>query len=154
MSTFTPSHLGKWESLYQRLLSPSAMPLDADVIWMLGNKPGLVAVMDAGEAVYIEGVADIGKALGNYLNGVAECEFRTQVAIVELGASPRSAAERAKKGPLAERVNKAIRGYGFNVVPANAATVGSLAAAFRVVADPRFNGPTAFANAVLDALPR
>lgn len=154
MSTFTPSHLGKWEELYQRLLSPSAMPLNPDVIWMLGNKPGLVAVMDAGEAVYIEGVADIGKALTSYLSGAAECDFRTRVAIVELGASPRTASERAKKGPLAERVNKAIRGYSFNVVPATASTVEALASAFRVVADPRFNGPTAWANAVLDALPR
>ena len=154
MSNFTPSHLGKWEGLFNRLLNQESLPLSADTVWMVGNKPGLIAVIHDGEPVFIEGVKDIGKVLGEYLNGGSQSEFRTRVAIVELGASPRTAPDRAKKGPLADRINKTIQQYRFNVVPASAATVDRLAAAFCIVADPRFNGPTAEANATLDSLPR
>lgn len=125
-----------------------------EMVWMVGNKPGLIAVIHDGEPVFIEGARDIGRALSEYISGSVQCEFRTSVAVSELGASPRSAAERAKKGPLAERVNKTIRQYRFNVAPATEANAQKLAAAFRIVADPRFNGPTAQANAVLDSLPR
>ena len=154
MSTFTPSHLGKWEMLYNRLIAQESMPLTEEMVWMVGNKPGLIAVLHDGEPIFIDGVKDIGRALSEYISGSVQCEFRTSIAVSELGASPRSAAERAKKGPLAERVNKTIRQYRFNVAPATAANVDRLAAAFRVVADPRFNGPTAQANGILDSLPR
>ena len=154
MSTFTPSHLGKWEALYNRLISQETMPLTEEMVWMVGNKPGLIAIMHDGEPIFIEGVKDIGKALSEYISGSVQCEFRTSIAISELGASPRSAAERAKKGPLADRINKTIRQYRFNVAPATQANVEKLAGAFRIVADPRFNGPTAQANAILDSLPR
>ena len=154
MSNFTPSHLGKWEPLYHRLLDQDSIPLSKETVWMVGSKPGLIAVMHDGEPVYIDGVKDIGKALAEFVNGTTQCEFRTRVAISELGASPRSAAERAKNGPLAERVDKTILQYRFNVVPASQSHVERLATAFRVVADPRLNGPTAWANSVLDSLPR
>ena len=154
MPTFTPSHLGKWEGLYNRLLGQESIPLSEETVWMIGRKPGLIAVIHNEEPVFIEGVKDIGKALTEYVGGGTVSEFRTRVAVSELGASPRTAAERAKQGPLADRINKVIGQYRFNVAPASEATVERLAAAFRIVADPRFNGPTTQANDVLDSLPR
>lgn len=130
------------------------MPLTDEGAWMLGRKTGVIAVMHDGEPIYIEATKDIGKTIGEYLNGGANCDFRAKVAIVELGASSRTALERSRKGPVAERINRLLSQYRFAAVPATDALAERLAAAFVVVADPRLNGPSAQANAILDALPR
>ncbi len=154
MSVFTPAHLGKWEPLYTRLLEGETLPLTEDGTWMLGRKTGIVAVLHESEPIYIEATRDVGKTIGEYLSGAANCDFRTKIATVELGASPRNVLERSRKGPLADRINRMLPQYRFTAVPATEALAERLAAAFTIVADPRLNGPTAQANAVIDALPR
>ncbi len=154
MSVFTPAHLGKWEPLYKRLLEGETLPLTEEGGWMLGRKTGVIAVLHENEPIFIEASKDIGRTIGEYLNGSVNCEFRAKVAVVELGASPRTALERSRKGPLAERINRLLPQYRFAIVPATDALSERLAAAFTVVADPRLNGPTAQANAILDALPK
>lgn len=153
MSVFTPSHLGKWEALYKRLMEGDTLPLSEESAWMLGRKTGVIAVMQEGEPIYIQATKDLEKTISEYVNGGANCDFRAKVAVVEFGSSPRTAPERARKGPLAERINRALPKYRFSAVPATEALAERLAAAFTVVADPRLNGPTAEANAVIDALP-
>ena len=154
MSVFTPAHLGKWEPVYTRLLEGETLPLTEDGTWLLGRKTGLVAVLHESEPIYIEATRDVGKTVGEYLNGAANCDFRAKIATVELGASPRNVLERSRKGPLADRINRMLPQYRFTAVPATEALAERLAAAFTIVADPRLNGPTAQANAVIDALPR
>lgn len=153
MSLFTPAHLGKWEPLYMRLLQGESLPLTEDAAWMLGRKTGVIAIVHEGEPIYIEATKDIGRTISEYLNGGANCDFRAKIGIIELGASPRTAVERSRKGPLAERINRLLPQYRFSAVPATEAAAERLAAAFTVVADPRLNGPTAEANAIIDALP-
>ena len=87
MPTFTPSHLGKWESLFTDLVGGEGSALTEEGIWMLGAKPGLVCVFDEEEPLYIEAVDNISKTLQCYLKGGSECDFRTMVGIVEMGAS-------------------------------------------------------------------
>ena len=154
MSVFTPAHLGKWETLYKRLIEGESLPLTEDGTWMLGRKTGIVAVLHDSEPIYIEATRDIGKTIGEYLSGATNCDFRAKIATVELDASPRNALERSRKGPLADRINRMLPQYRFTAVPATEALAERLADAFTVVADPRLNGPTAQANAVIDALPR
>ena len=154
MSVFTPAHLGKWEPVYTRLLEGETLPLTEDGTWLLGRKTGIVAVLHESEPIYIEATRDVGKTVGEYLNGAANCDFRAKIATVELGASPRNVLERSRKGPLADRINRMLPQYRFTAVPATEALAERLAAAFTIVADPRLNGPTAQANAVIDALPR
>ncbi len=154
MAVFTPAHLGKWEALYKQLLEGESLPLTQDGVWMLGKKTGVIAVLHDEEPIYIEATKDIGKTLNDYLNGVVICDFRAKVAVTELGASPRTALERARKGPLAERINKLLPKFRYTVIPATDAQSEKLAAAFTIVADPRLNGPTARANEIIDALPR
>ena len=154
MTLFTPSHLGKWESLYRRLLEGDSLPLTEDAVWMLGRKTGVIAVMHEGEPIYIEATKDIGRTISDYLSGGSNCDFRSKLGILELGASPRTAMERSRKGPLAERIDKLLPQYRFSAVPATEALADRLADAFTIIADPRLNGPTAEANAVIDALPR
>ena len=154
MSVFTPAHLGKWEPLYRRLLEGETLPLTEEGTWMLGRKTGVIAVLHESEPIFIEATKDVGRTVSEYLTGGANCDFRALLATVELGASPRNAYERSRKGPLAERINRMLPQYRIAAVPASEAAAERLAAAFVVVADPRLNGPTAKANAILDALPR
>lgn len=121
---------------------------------MLADRSGLLAVFDDGEPVYVGAAEKLGRELQVAVSGGVESELRTLVAVVELGASKKSAAARAKSGPLATRVSRKIAKMRFRVVPASPSQMPLIADAFAVVADPRYNGPTARANAALDALPK
>lgn len=154
MPIFTPAHLGKWEPLYSDLLEGETMPLTEEGTWMLADRSGLLAVFDDGEPVYVGSAEKLGRELQVAVGGGAESALRTLVAIVELGASKKNAATRAKSGPLATRVNRKIAKMRYRVAPAPPSQMSIIADAFAVVADPRYNGPTARANAALDALPK
>ncbi len=154
MPTFTPAHLGKWETLFTDLVSGESSALTEEGIWMLGDKPGLVCVFEDSEALYVEASTNIAKTLQCYINGGAECDFRTMVGVIEMGASMKNAAQRAKSGPLAQRISKRVEKFRYRVVPAPARSLSQLADAFNVVADSRYSGPSAAANRALDALPQ
>lgn len=154
MPIFTPSHLGKWESLYSDLLEGETSPLTEEGTWMLADRSGLVAVFDEGEPVYVGATEKLGRELQVAVAGGAESDLRTLVATGELGASKKSAAVKAKSGPLAVRVTRKLAKMRFRVVPATPGQMRLVADAFAVVADPRYNGPTARANSALDALPK
>jgi hypothetical protein len=153
MPNFTPTHLGKWESLFTDLVYGEGSALTAEGTWMLGDKPGLVCVFEDEEPLYIEAAANISKALQCYIKGGSGCDFRTMVGVVEMGASLRNAAQRAKSGPLALRISKRVEKFRYRVVPAPAKMLQQLADAFNVIADTRYAGPGALANRALDALP-
>lgn len=154
MPVFTPAHLGKWEQLYRDLLEGETLPLTADGTWMLADRPGLVAVFDDSEPVFIGAADKLGKELTSAVNGGAESELRTLIAIVELGSSIKTATTRAKSGPLAKRVTRKVEKMRYRIVPAPPSYLAALAEAFAIVADPRYNGQTARANAALDSLPK
>lgn len=154
MPVFTSSHLGKWEPLFSDLLEGETLPMTSNGTWMLADRPGLVAVFDDGEVVYIGSTDKLGRELQVAVAGGTESELRSLIAVIELGASKKSAATRAKSGPLATRVTRKIVKMRYRVVPAAPSQMPLLAEAFAVVADPRYNGPTAQANAALDALPK
>ena len=153
MPTFTPGHLGKWESLYNDLMDGEGSALTQEGTWMLGDKPGLVCVFEEDEPLFIEASSNISKTLQCYIKGGSDCEFRTMLGIVEMGASVKNAAQRAKSGPLALRISKRVEKFRYLVAPASAKTMQQLADAFNVVADTRYAGPSALANRALDALP-
>ena len=152
MSTFTPGHLGKWEQLFHDLVEGVALPLTPEGTWMLGEKPGLLAIFDETGPIYIGPSSNIARDTRACLSGGAVNEFRTLLAIQDLRASPKNAEARAKSGPLAVRLNKRVAKLNYRVVAAPNPMLGPLAEAFTVVADPRLNGPTAAANRALDAL--
>ncbi len=152
MSTFTPGHLGKWEPLYHDLVEGISLPLTPEGTWMLGDKPGLLAIFDEAGPVYIGSSGNIARDTRVCLAGGSAHEFRTLMAMQDLRASPKNAETRAKSGPLAQRLNKRVTKLTYRVVAAPNPMLGALAEAFTVVADPRLNGPTAVANRALDAL--
>ena len=154
MSNFTAAHLGKWEPTFTDLVDGEGTALTEEGTWMLGEKPGLVCVFEDDEALYIEASTNIAKTLQCYTKGGSECEFRTMVGVVEMGASLKNAAQRAKSGPLALRISKRVEKFRYRVAAAPAKSLTQLADAFNVVADTRYAGPSALANRALDALPQ
>ena len=154
MSVFTPSHLGRWEALYDDLLAEERMSLTAEGTWMLAEKPGLVAVFDGDEVVYVAGTRNIAKTLQGYLKGGSACEFRTLAAQVDLGVSQKTAEKRAQDGPVGQRVDKLAARLRYRVVPVQPSVLDAVSRAFIAVSDPRFNGPTARGNLAIDALPK
>ena len=154
MPAFTPAHLGKWEPLFNDLLHGERSHLTENDTWMLGDKPGLICVFDDGEPIFVEASPNIAKTMQCYINGGAECEFRTMVGIVEMGASIRTAVQRSKSGPLAIRITKRVEKFKYRVVPVQLKVMKQLADAFNVVSDSRYSGPSAVANRALDALPK
>ena len=154
MSVFMPSHLGRWEGLYDDLLTGERMSLTPEGTWMLAEKPGFVAVFDGEEVVYVEGTRNIAKTLQGYLKGGSACEFRTLAAEVDLGVSQKTAEKRAQEGPVGQRVDRLAGRFRYRVVPAQPSVLEAVSRAFAVVSDPRFNGPTSRGNLAIDALPK
>ena len=154
MSIFSPSDLGKWEQEYHILLDGERHSLTPHGTWLLGDKPGLVAVYDTDEVVYIGAARALGKTLQSFHKEGAVNEFRTFVAVFECGLSPKNAERRYKDGRSAKRVDAAVARMSFSVAPAPTQHLDLLAQAFTAVADPRFNGPTALSNLAIDALPQ
>ena len=129
MPAFTPVHLGKWEPLFTDLVDGERSALTEEGTWMLGDKSGLVCVFEDSEALYVEASTNIAKTLQCYINGGTECEFRTMVGVLEMGASHKNAAQRAKSGPLAKRISRRVEKFRYRVVPAPAKSLSQLAAA-------------------------
>ncbi len=154
MSVFTPSHLGRWEALYDDLLGGERTSLTPEGTWMLAEKPGLAAVFDRDEVVYVAGMRNIAKTLQGYLKGGSACEFRTLAAQVDLGVSQKTAEKRAQDGPVGQRVDKLAARFRYRVVPVQPSVLEAVSRAFVAVSDPRFNGPTAQGNLAIDALPK
>jgi len=154
MSNFTATHLGKWEPTFTDLVDGEGSALTEEGTWMLGDKPGLACVFEDDEPLHIEASTNIAKTLQCYIKGGSECEFRTMVGVVEMGASLKNAAQRAKSGPLALRISKRVEKFRYRVAAAPTKSLTQLADAFNVVADTRYAGPSALSNRALDALPQ
>ena len=154
MSIFSTSSLGKWEHEYKMLLNGVRNPLVHESTWMLGDIPGLVAIFDVEEVVYIASTLKIASTLRSFHKKGMVNEFRTHVAIFECGLLPKTARERYSSGRSARRVDLAVGRMTFSIAAAPEKHLNALVNAFVVVADPRYNGPTAIANLAIDALPQ
>jgi|GEM_PF-375703 hypothetical protein len=154
MQQFSPSDLGKWEEQYRQLIDGEKHSLSEAGTWALADKPGLVAIFDGEEPVFLTGTKTLAKTLQSFHKPASVNDFRSLVAIVECGLSPKNIEKKYKSGRTGQRVDTAVASYTYAICPAPAAQLDSLSAAFTAVADPRFNGLTAQANLAIDALPK
>ena len=76
------------------------------------------------------------------------------MAIIECGLAPKNIEKKYKNGRSGQRVDTAVSRFFYAISPAPSRQLSALAAAFRAVADPRYNGATALSNMAIDALPR
>lgn len=154
MMQFNSTDLGKWEAAYLTLTNGERHSLTPEGVWMIAEKPGLIAVFDDDDIVYIASTKNLSKSLQSFSREGAECEIRTMAAIVDLGVPGKTAAKRAAKGPTAQRVSKLIGRMTYTVAQAAPAQMESISDAFIAIADPRYNGRTSLANQALDRLPK
>lgn len=154
MMQFNPTDLGKWESAYRTLTAGERHSLTPEGVWMIGEKPGLLAIFDDDDIVYIASARNLAKTLQAFPREGAECELRTLAAVVDLGVPGKSAHKRAGKGPTAHRVTRLISRMTYSVAQVSTAHMDSIRDAFIAIADPRYNGRTSLANQALDRLPK
>ncbi|MCH7592970.1 MAG: hypothetical protein IIB27_00465 [Chloroflexi bacterium] len=154
MMQFNPTDLGRWEPAYRTLTAGERHSLTPDGVWMIGEKPGLIAVFDDDDIVYITSTRNLAKILQSFPREGAECELRTLVATVDLGVPGKTAHTRASKGPTAQRVSRLLSRMTYSVAQVTTAHLDTVRDAFIAIADPRYNGRTSLANQALDQLPK
>ncbi len=154
MMQFTSTDLGKWKSSYLTLTAGERHSLTPEGVWMIGDKPGLLAIFDDDDIVYVASTKNLAKTLQALPREGAEVELRTLAAIVDLGVPGKTAAKRASKGPTAQRVTRLISRMTFSVAQVAPAHMDTIRDAFIAIADPRYNGRTSMANQALDLLPK
>ena len=154
MMQFNPTDLGKWEPAYRTLTTGERHSLTPEGVWMIGEKPGLIAIFDEDDVVYIASARNLSKSLQSFPREGAECELRTLVAIVDLGVPGKPAHTRAGKGPTAQRVSRLLGRMTYSVAQVSPAHMDLVRDAFVAIADPRYNGRTSLANQALDKLPK
>lgn len=154
MMQFSPSDLGKWEPAYRTLTAGERHSLTPEGVWMIGEKPGLIAIFDDDDIVYIASTRNLSKTLQSFPREGAECELRTLVATVDLGVPGKTAHARASKGPAAQRVSRLLSRMTYAVAQVSPAHMDAIRDAFVAIADPRYNGRTSLANQALDQLPK
>ncbi len=154
MQQFSPADLGKWEKEYRQLIEGERHSLTEQGTWALADKPGLLAVFDEDEPIFIGHSKTLAKTLQSFHKVGVVNEFRNYVAIIECGLAPKNIEKKYKNGRSGQRVDVAVSKFFFAISPAPATQLAPLAAAFTAVADPRYNGPTALANMAIDALPQ
>lgn len=154
MMQFTSTDLGKWEAAYLILIAGERHALTPEGVWMIGDKPGLLAIFDDDDIVYVGSTKNLAKTLQVLPREGAEVELRTLAAIVDLGVPGKTAAKRASKGPTAQRVTRLINRMTFSVAQVTPVHMDAIRDAFIAIADPRYNGRTSKANQALDLLPK
>jgi hypothetical protein len=154
MMQFNSTDLGKWEMAYLTLTAGERHSLTPEGVWMIGDKPGLIAIFDDDDIVYITSTRNLAKTLQSLPREGAECELRTMAAIVDLGVPGKTAAKRASKGPTAQRVTRLIGRMTYSVAQVAPAHMETIRDAYIAIADPRYNGRTSLANQALDRLPK
>ena len=154
MQQFSPADLGKWEKEYRLLIEGERHSLTEQGTWALADKPGLLAVFDEDEPIYIGHSRGLAKTLQSFHKVGVVNEFRNYVAIIECGLAPKNIEKKYKNGRSGQRVDTAVSRFFYAISPAPTAQLEPLAAAFTAVADPRYNGPTALSNMAIDALPK
>ena len=151
---FSASHLGKWENLYKNLIEGERIPFNATETWLLGDKPGIIAIFESDEVIYLTSTLNIVKEIQQFLKSDNLHEFRKMGAIVDLGISMVSVGKGIKSKNTTLRIDKKIKDFKFRIVPIRNNIKDRVSEAFIAVADPRYNGPTTRSNLAIDNLPK
>ena len=151
---FSTSHLGKWGNLYKNLIEGEKIPFNETETWLLGGKPGIIAIFELDEVVYLTSTSNIIKEIQQFLKSDNLHEFRRMVAIIDLGISITSVGKGIRSKNMTLRINKKIKDFKFRIVPIRESIRIRVSEAFIAVADPRYNGPTSKSNLAIDNLPK
>mgnify|MGYP001179916316 FL=1 len=154
MNQFTEAHLNNWKSDYLKLTnSNQRYKLIEDNVWSLGDRIGIICIFQEDEICYITHCNSIYKTLKNIINVNKNNELIKLILIHNLGINESRIKSSSLSKSKINKIKRIIKQFDFSIISIESNHIEKVSNAFKVVADPIYNGHTSNLNRILDELP-
>ena len=155
MNQFTEAHLNNWKSDYLKLTnSNQRYKLIEDNVWSLGDRIGIICIFQEDEICYITHCNSIYKTLKNIINVNKNNELIKLILIHNLGINESRIKSSSLSKSKINKIKRIIKQFDFSIISIESNHIEKVSNAFKVVADPIYNGHTSNLNRILDELPK
>ena len=154
MNQFTEAHLNNWKSDYLKLTnSNQRYKLIEDNVWSLGDRIGIICIFQEDEICYITHCNSIYKTLKNIINVNKNNELIKLILIHNLGINESRIKSSSLSKSKINKIKRIVKQFDFSIISIESNHIEKVSNAFKVVADPIYNGHTSNLNRILDELP-
>ena len=155
MNQFTEAHLNNWKSDYLKLTnSNQRYKLIEDNVWSLGDRIGIIFIFQEDEICYITHCNSIYKTLKNIINVNKNNELIKLILIHNLGINESRIKSSSLSKSKINKIKRIVKQFDFSIISIESNHIEKVSNAFKVVADPIYNGHTSNLNRILDELPK
>ena len=155
MNQFTEAHLNNWKSDYLKLTnSNQRYKLIEDNVWSLGDRIGIICIFQEDEICYITHCNSIYKTLKNIINVNKNNELIKLILIHNLGINESRIKSSSLSKSKINKIKRIVKQLEFSIISIESNHIEKVSNAFKVVADPIYNGHTSNLNRILDELPK
>ncbi|MCH2674051.1 MAG: hypothetical protein MK083_06230 [Dehalococcoidia bacterium] len=155
MNQFTEAHLNNWKSDYLKLTnSNQRYKLIEDNVWSLGDRIGIICIFQEDEICYITHCNSIYKTLKNIINVNKNNELIKLILIHNLGINESRIKSSSLSKSKINKIKRIVKQFDFSIISIESNHIEKVSNAFKVVADPIYNGHTSNLNRILDELPK
>ena len=155
MNQFTEAHLNNWKSDYLKLTnSNQRYKLIEDNVWSLGDRIGIICIFQEDEICYITHCNSIYKTLKNIINVNKNNELIKLILIHNLGINESRIKSSSLSKSKINKLKRIVKQFDFSIISIESNHIEKVSNAFKVVADPIYNGHTSNLNRILDELPK
>ena len=155
MNQFTEAHLNNWKSDYLKLTnSNQRYKLIEDNVWSLGDRIGIICIFQEDEICYITHCNSIYKTLKNIINVNKNNELIKLILIHNLGINESRIKSSSLSKSKINKIKRIVNQFDFSIISIESNHIEKVSNAFKVVADPIYNGHTSNLNRILDELPK
>ena len=155
MNQFTEAHLNNWKSDYLKLTnSNQRYKLIEDNVWSLGDRIGIICIFQEDEICYITHCNSIYKTLKNIINVNKNNELIKLILIRNLGINESRIKSSSLSKSKINKIKRIVKQFDFSIISIESNHIEKVSNAFKVVADPIYNGHTSNLNRILDELPK
>ena len=155
MNQFTESHLNNWNSDYLKLTNSNQIyKLIEDNVWSLGDRIGIICIFQEDEICYITHCNSIYKTLKNIINVNKNNELIKLILIHNLGINESRIKSSSLSKSKINKIKRIVKQFDFSIISIESNHIEKVSNAFKVVADPIYNGHTSNLNRILDELPK
>lgn len=154
MNQFTEAHLNSWKSDYLKLTnSNQRYKLIEDNVWSLGDRIGIICIFQEDEICYITHCNSIYKTLKNIININKKNELIKLILIHNLGINESRIKSISLSKSKINKIKRIIKQFDFSIISIESNHIEKVSNAFKIIADPIYNGHTSNLNRILDELP-
>lgn len=154
MNQFTEAHLNNWKSDYLKLTdSNQRYKLIEDNVWSLGDRIGIICIFQEDEICYITHCNSIYKTLKNIININKKNELIKLILIHNLGINESRIKSISLSKSKINKIKRIIKQFDFSIISIESNHIEKVSNAFKIIADPIYNGHTSNLNRILDELP-